>query len=450
MSAPLDQDNEAGARAEAALARFLSLHPKSIDLSLDRMARLLDRLGRPQDRLPPVIHVAGTNGKGSTVALIRALAEAQGLSVHAYTSPHLVRFHERIRIAGRLISDTALADVLARCEAANDGAPITFFEMTTAAALLAFSETRADLTLLEVGLGGRLDATNLVERTAVCVISPVSYDHQRFLGDTLGEIAGEKAGILRPSIPAIIGPQAAEALAVIEARAQALGAPLKVFGSDFSAQLEGETLVLEEKGTGTRRLAAPALAGPHQAGNAALAILALETALGRKLPETTVNSGLKAARWPARLQRLSPGPVTALAPGAEVWLDGAHNLQGAEALARALSAMPPAEDGPTLIMAMQADKDADGILRAFAPLSPFVICVPQQNSTAGMDAAILQGRGARAGLHCLRANTLFEAMKIANARHGLQVAAPRKRRIVICGSLYLAGAVLRENNEIPN
>ncbi len=289
MSAPLDQDNEAGARAEAALARFLSLHPKSIDLSLDRMARLLDRLGRPQDRLPPVIHVAGTNGKGSTVALIRALAEAQGLSVHAYTSPHLVWFHERIRIAGRLISDTALADVLARCEAANDGAPITFFEMTTAAALLAFSETRADLTLLEVGLGGRLDATNLVETTAVCVISPVSYDHQRFLGDTLGEIAGEKAGILRPSIPAIVGPQAAEALNVIRTRAQALGAPLRVFGADFSAALAGDALILSENGTGTRTFAAPALVGPHQAGNAALAILALEAALNRMLSKTTVK-----------------------------------------------------------------------------------------------------------------------------------------------------------------
>ncbi|MGC1109525.1 MAG: Mur ligase family protein, partial [Methylovirgula sp.] len=303
-----------------------------MDLSLGRVIRLLDALGAPQNHLPPVIHVAGTNGKGSSIAFMRAMLEAAGKSVHVYTSPHLVRFHERIRLGrkggGRLVGDSELAAVLKLCENVNAGAPITFFEITTAAALKLFSEHPADVLLLEVGLGGRLDATNVVERPLATLITPVSIDHSEFLGSTIAEIAAEKAGILKPGVAAIMSAQPADALAVMERRAGAIGAPLRVAGRDFFAREEHGRLLFEDE-RGLLDLPLPRLVGRHQHQNAAAAIATLRAAEPH-IPTAAIELGIATARWPARLQRLQRGRVLAPAPeGAEIWLDGAHNEEGA-------------------------------------------------------------------------------------------------------------------------
>jgi dihydrofolate synthase/folylpolyglutamate synthase len=323
-------------RSDDLLARLLTLHPKLIDLTLGRMERLLAALDHPERRLPPVIHIAGTNGKGSTLACLRAGLEAERARVHAYTSPHLVRFHERIRLAGALVSEAELAALLADCEAANGGAAITFFEITTAAAFLGFARHPADWLLLEVGLGGRLDATNVVDRPALCVITPVSYDHQQYLGETLGEIAGEKAGILKPGVPCVVAPQEPEGLAVIEARAEAVGAPLLIHGRDWMVWTERDRLVVQD-GTGLADLPLPRLPGAHQVINAGAAVAGLR-ALGRS--EAAQEAAPARAEWPARLQRLTRGPLAEAAPGVELWLDGGHNAAAGEGLAAALAAMP--------------------------------------------------------------------------------------------------------------
>jgi dihydrofolate synthase/folylpolyglutamate synthase len=328
-------------RIEAVLSRLGGLHPKRIDavdgntLALDRIERLLAALGNPQDALPPVIHVAGTNGKGSTVATLRACLEAAGFRVHVFTSPHLVRFNERIRIAGTLIDDATLADLLEECERANLGAPITFFEVTTTAAFLAFARTPADFTLLEVGLGGRHDTTNVVRRPLVTAITPVSLDHQAFLGDTIAQIAGEKAGILKPSVPAVIGPQLAEAERVIEARAAALGAPLYRWQREWRAE-ERAGGMRYEGGRWHLDLPLPSLPGAHQLANAGTAIACLEQLAGGSLSATAIADGLRHIDWPARLQRLQRGPLVEILPrGWELWLDGGHNPAAGEVLGAA-------------------------------------------------------------------------------------------------------------------
>lgn len=435
---------------ESIFERLLALHPKLIDLSLERMWRVLERLGHPERRLPPVIHVAGTNGKGSTVAFMRAVLEAAGKRVHVYTSPHLVRFNERIRLAGALVDDSTLTDALARAERANDGAPITFFEITTAAAMLLFSEVPADVLLLEVGLGGRLDATNVVDQPLVSVITPVSIDHVDFLGETVSAIALEKAGILKRGVPAVIARQPREALAVIERQAARLGAPLAIMGEQFQAHEEGGRLVVADE-DGLMDLPRPRLVGPHQIGNAGLAVEALRVAGQRdpafRLPPAAFEEGMRAASWPARLQRLGPGPLTQRAPeGVDVWLDGGHNAAGGQALAAALADLEDRVSRPlVMIVGMLGTKDAGSFLAPFAGLARELVAVPVPGESKGQPPEAV---AAAARAHGISAST---ARSVAEALDGLKTfpvgPAPR---VLIAGSLYLAGAVLGENGSLPD
>nr|WP_246549016.1 folylpolyglutamate synthase/dihydrofolate synthase family protein [Ancylobacter oerskovii] len=428
---------------------MLALHPKLIDLSLDRMERLLARLGHPERRLPPLIHVAGTNGKGSTVAFMRAMLEAGGKRVHVYTSPHLVRFNERIRLAGRLVEDAPLVDALDRAEKANGGEPITFFEITTAAAFLLFAEVEADVLLLEVGLGGRLDATNVVETALASVITPVSIDHVDFLGDTVAAIAGEKAGILKPGVPAVIGRQNEAALRVIERQAARMRAPLTIMGEQFQAHEEGGRLIVADE-NGLVDLPRPRLVGPHQIENAGLAVEALRIAAqllpSLALPPQAFEDGIRAAEWPARLQRLGPGPLTARAPeGVEVWLDGGHNAAGGQALAAALADIEDRAPRPlVLIVGMLGTKDSGAFLAPFAGLARELIAVPVPGEHKGRPPEEVAAAGAAHGL------SSSTAPSVAAALDGLAdyPTAPPPR-VLIAGSLYLAGAVLGENGNLP-
>ncbi|TGY89066.1 bifunctional folylpolyglutamate synthase/dihydrofolate synthase [Marinicauda algicola] len=420
---------------EAALARLARLHPKKIDLSLDRIERLLDALGRPQDRLPPVIHIAGTNGKGSTAAFLKAMFEAQGERVHVYTSPHLVRFNERITLAGESVGDAALREAFARCEAANDDNPITFFEITTAAAFLLFSETPADRLILETGLGGRVDATNVLPAPQVTVITPVSLDHREFLGDTVAAIAAEKAGIVKRGRPLVIGPQHDEALDAILARARAFAAPVYLWGQDFRAYPEHGRLVYEEEEL-LWDLPAPGLVGSHQTANAAVAIKAARLA---GLSEEAARKGLPAARWPARLQRLTGGPLHEVAArhGAALWLDGGHNPAAAEVLAASLGELESAEERPlVLVCAFSANKDAEAFFSYFEGLASRVVAVTFSGGREGAKSAQETADAARAaGIPAQTAAGLVEAIHDACEDYD-------HPRILICGSLYLAGEVL--------
>ncbi len=406
----------------AALAAFQGRYPQSIELSLGRIETLLAALGDPQHRLPPTIHVAGTNGKGSTCAYLRAIAEAAGLVVHAFTSPHLVRFNERIRLAGRLIGDEALTDVLKRTRAALGDGQITHFEATTAAALLAFSETPADLLILEVGLGGRFDATNVIRTPDLCVITPVDYDHKQFLGTDLARIAWEKAGIIKPGIPVVSALQARVCADVIAAEADRLGAPLATVAAADLAELP-DTI---------------ALPGQHQRHNAALAAKAITTWDPVRTGPAAVARGVTEADWPARMQRLGSGPVTALAGGADVWLDGGHNPHAAQALAALLREM----GGRTvLVSAMMASKDHAGFFFPFAGAVEAVYTVPNSEGHAGADPEALAIAARSATAHVRPFADFDGAMRAAAAR--------TPDRILICGSLYLAGDVLFANGEAP-
>ncbi|MDB5439022.1 MAG: FolC bifunctional protein [Caulobacteraceae bacterium] len=391
--------------------------------------------------MPPVIHVAGTNGKGSTIAYLRAMAEAADLRVHVFTSPHLVRFAERVRLAGRLISDQALAELLARAEAANAGEPITFFEITAAAALLAFAETPADLCLIEVGLGGRYDATNVV-RPALSVIAPVALDHREFLGDSLSAIAGEKAGIIKPGVPVVCARQADEAMAVIEAEATRLSAPLTVMGQDFDAWSEHGRLVVQMHDR-LLDLPLPSLAGPHQIDNAGLAVMAAGLISLPAIPEAAIAQGVREALWPARMQRLRTGPLAerATAAGAELWLDGGHNPHAAGAAALALGRMS-ARDGArvVLIVGMLANKDAAGFFSAFSDLRPQVFTTSFDAPTAA-DPVRLAAAAQAVGLAAQACGSLDQALDAALADGG------RGLRVTIIGSLYLAGEVLARSPE---
>ena len=319
------------------LQRMMTFHPKVIDLTLDRVHRLLAALGNPERHLPPVIHIAGTNGKGSTQAMIRAGLEAGGSKVHAYTSPHLAYFHERIRLAGEVITEPALTALLDECVQKNGTGAITFFEITTCAAFLAFARTPADYTLLEVGLGGRLDATNVVDKPALTIITPVSIDHQQYLGDTLPEIAFEKAGIIKRGVPVIIGPQEDAGMAVIEARALKLGAPVLAFGQHWHVTEERGRMVYQDE-RGLLDLPLPNLPGPHQIHNAGAALAALRY-LGKSSADC--EAAVTRAYWPARMQRLRKGPLAEMAPEVELWLDGGHNPAGGQAVAATLARDDP-------------------------------------------------------------------------------------------------------------
>ena len=430
--------------SDAILERLSRLHPKIIDLSLGRVERLLSRLGHPEAALPPVVHVAGTNGKGSTIAYLRAMLEAAGRQVQAYTSPHLVRFHERIRLAEGLIPEAELAALLEDCEAANGAEPITYFEITTVAAFLAFARHPADVLLLEVGLGGRLDATNVVARPALSVITPVSIDHTQFLGETLEAIAFEKAGILKPGVPAVIGPQAPAARAVIEAQAARVGAPLYLHGRDWDftpGEAGGDwTLHLGQE---RLTLPAPALPGGHQIANAATALACAERLAGFDLDATARRRGLAEAAWPGRLQRLTGGALAeALPAGWELWLDGGHNAAAAESLAETAAGWC---DRPLhIVYGMMRNKAVAAYLRLLAPGAASLSAVPIPGEAGALSAAEAAEAARAVGFAAEAFESVTDALA-ALAQRG----ADGPARLLICGSLYLAGRVLAENGTPP-
>ena len=434
---------------DSIVARLMTLHPKRIDLSLDRMWRLLDALGHPERQLPPVIHVAGTNGKGSTIAFMRAILEAADLRVHVYTSPHLVRFNERFRLGaedeGRLASDEELGDALNECERVNAGAPITVFEITTAAGLLLFARSPADVLLLEVGMGGRLDATNVVDSPLASVITPVSFDHIEHLGDTVGKIAAEKAGILKQGVPAIVAAQPRDALLAIERQAARIKAPIKIAGEDWTATEERGRLVYQDD-AGLLDLPAPRLYGRHQFENAGVAIAALRAVGDLKLPPAAFEIGIAKADWPARMQRLSQGRLAALAPsGSELWLDGGHNADGGRAIANALADLEERVSRPlVLIVGMLSTKDCESFLKNFAGLARRIVAVPIPRQDKSLSADAIAAAARAVGIPA-QSGTDLEAALAAIGRFELE-APPR---ILITGSLYLAGAVLGANGTPP-
>ena len=424
------------------LERVMRLHPRSIDLGLERIERVLTALGSPEQKLPPIVHVAGTNGKGSLVAYLRAMAEAAGYRVHVYTSPHLVRFNERIRVAGQIIDDGALDEMLTECEQANGEQPITFFEITTAAAYLAFARVPADLTIVEVGLGGRYDATNVIQ-PALSAITPIGYDHTGFLGDKLEGIAGEKAGILKHAVPAVTGRQREVSAQVIAAEAHKLAAPLFRMGREWQVsprasgfRYESDLLTLD--------LPAPALAGAHQVDNAATAVACIERlrAANFSIDDAAIRKGLASVEWPARLQKLTRGPlVEQLPPGCELWLDGGHNEDCGLALARMASdwAKEPAPLPLYLVFGMLTTKDASGFLRPLARHATAARAVPFPEGHSAYTPREACAKAADVGLDCAPANDIGAALE------DLLASQPAPMRILICGSLYLAGEVLARN-----
>lgn len=417
-------------RAEAIVERLHALHPKLIDLSLGRMERALAALGHPERHLPPVVHVAGTNGKGSTCAFLRAIAEAAGLRVHVFTSPHLVHFHERVRLAGSLVSDADLTAALEEAEARNAGEPITVFEITTAAAFLLFSRVPADLLVLEVGLGGRLDATNVVERPAATAITGVSMDHMDFLGDTLGAIAAEKAGIIKPGVPCATGAQAPEAAEAIARIAADRVAPLLARGRDWRCDLRTDGMHYADA-RGALDLPPPALPGPHQAENAGIAIAALRAWNPAWLTDLAIARGVASAQWPARMQRLHGALAASLPAGFELWLDGGHNAGAGEALAAHL---PSWRDRPLhLVVGMKKGKASEAFLRPLIPFATSLHAVAEPGQHLAMpveDIVAASGGVAQPG------PTVAEALaKIARDQP--------PGRVLVCGSLYLAGEVLK-------
>lgn len=416
--------------SDVILERMMALHPKVIDLTLDRVWRLLAALDNPQNDLPPVVHIAGTNGKGSTQAMIRAGLEAAGKHVHAYTSPHLARFHERIRLAGDLIAEDHLSTVLDECYSKNGGENITYFEITTCAALLAMARTPADYTLLEVGLGGRLDATNVIDSPAVSIITPISIDHEAFLGNTLTKIAGEKAGIIKRGCPVIVGPQTDEAMDVIEATAARLGAPMFAYGQHWHIARERDRLVYQDE-AGLLDMPLPNLPGAHQYQNAGAAIAALRY-LG--FDAAACEAAVSTAQWPARMQRLKRGPVIDAAPDAEIWLDGGHNPAAGEAIGAHLASLPKR---PTyLICGMLNTKDIGGYLRPMAEQAEHLFAVSIPGETNTLTAQDTANAALTAGM---AAST---ALSVQNAVEEIVRITPRAR-ILICGSLYLAGNILK-------
>jgi dihydrofolate synthase/folylpolyglutamate synthase len=435
--------------SDALIARFLGLHPKAIDLSLGRVERLLEAIGSPHRRLPPVIHVAGTNGKGSTVAFMRAILEAAGLRVHVYTSPHLVRFHERIRLGqpggGRFVDEARLVEALAACEAANQGAPITVFEITMAAAFKLFNENPADVLLLEVGLGGRFDATNVISHPAAAVVTPVSMDHAEHLGDTVTKIAGEKAGIFKRGAPAVIAFQEPEPSAVLEAAAERVGASrIWVGGQEFHVHEEAGRLVYQDEDR-LMDLPLPRLTGRHQHVNAATAIAGLRAA-GYDFANATFESGLAQVDWPARMQRLSRGRLAdMLPPGSELWLDGGHNADGGRVLAEAMADLQDRNPAPlTMIVGMLGTKDTAAVLKPFAGLARELIAVPIPGQQAARTPDEIVALAASVGLNARPALSVSAAIEEIG-----KLGWAHPPRVLICGSLYLAGEVLSLNGTPP-
>lgn len=442
---PNDEVLAQGCYSDAVLDRLGKLHPKIIDLSLGRTLDLLERLGRPQDKLPPVIHVAGTNGKGSLIAYLRAMLEAADKKVHVYTSPHLVRFHERIRVAGKLITEEELTTLLEGCEKANDGRNITFFEITTVAGFYAFSQTPADALLLETGLGGEFDSTNVVDQPHLTAITPISIDHTQYLGDTMELIAKAKAGIIKPGVPCVVARQRPEVLAVVKTRAAELGAPLYVEGEDWSFEPlpDDQGVFFKMKGA-ERRYSNPSLLGEHQLGNAALAVACAEILQESDdfgLSEDKRNQGLQRAYWPGRMQHLDQGRLRDLlrATGQsewDLWLDGGHNESAGQALSEIFKKW---DDKPLhLVYGMLNTKAACDYLRPLAPHADSLRAIPIPGAPESLTATEAAREAEEAG---------FDAKTASSAREALEgiLAMERPGRIIICGSLYLAGAILREN-----
>jgi dihydrofolate synthase/folylpolyglutamate synthase len=429
------------AQSDLVLERVMRLHPKIIDLELSRVERLLKLVGHPERNLPPVIHVAGTNGKGSVIAYLRAMLEAAGKRVHVYTSPHLVRFHERIRLAGELIEEQALVDLIEECERANGGDAITFFEITTVAAFLAFARTPADILLLETGLGGEFDATNVIAAPCAAIIMPISFDHMQYLGDSLSKIAAAKAGILKKGRPAIVAPQPPEAAAVIEKRAADLNAPLWRCGREWKFEINDEGFTYRDA-KGDMTLPKPVLPGRHQFGNAAAAVAATRWLEDFALSEQHIAAGLTNAVWPARMQHLRRGPlVDLLPPKWELWLDGGHNEDAGQVIAGMITEWQAAERKPvSLIFGMLTSKDPLAFLRPLAPLAEDLSAVGIPGDHASLPVSDSVGFARQAGLPAEGYESTTAALTAIIARHG-----PAPRRVLICGSLYLAGTVLAEN-----
>lgn len=430
-----------GQSSDIILERFARLHPKEIDLSLDRVLRLLDTLGNPHKQLKGVVHVAGTNGKGSTVAHMRSMLEAADKRVHMFTSPHLVRFHERIVLGGpgggREISESALCDALLRVEAANAGAPITFFEITTVAAFLVFAEQPADFVLLETGLGGRLDATNVIDQPALTVITPISRDHERFLGADLSGIAFEKAGILKKGVPCIVSRQEPAVFDVIEKRARELDAPLITQGQEWDAFEQHGRLVFQTD-TSLLDLPLPRLAGRHQMDNAGTALAAIRALAGQTVSTNALAKGLKSAHWPARLQNLTDSTLSAHVPeGSEIWLDGGHNEAAAKILAHAMAEMEERKPLPLhLVCGMMAGKDAAAFFRQFSTLAGWAGIIPIPGQENACEPHELAAIAKDAGLEAEAMPGLIAALEASKNPSG------QPARILICGSLYLAGEIL--------
>jgi dihydrofolate synthase / folylpolyglutamate synthase len=433
------------ASIEDIVARLQTLHPRLIDLTLDRMTRILAQLGHPERKLPPVIHVAGTNGKGSVIAFLRAMLEADGKRVHVYTSPHLVRFNERFRLAGQLASDDELAAALAECERVNAGAALTLFEITTAAGLLMFSRHPADVLLLEVGLGGRLDATNVVDEPLATVITPVALDHAEYLGENLDQVAAEKAGIIKEGVPVIVGLQQRDALSVIGRRASRLNAPLHIAGEDWTAGEEHGRLVFQDEER-LLDLPAPKLYGRHQFDNAGLAVATLRAIPAITPRASAFEAGVVNAEWPARMQRLTAGTLFLRAPqGGELWLDGGHNPDGGRAIAAALADLEERVSRPlVLIVGMLASKDCAGFLRNFSGLTRRIIAIPIEGQKNALSPDEIAGMARGVGIPAMTRSSIKAAL---DAVERLELDPPP--RILITGSLYLAGEVLKQNDGAP-
>lgn len=438
--------------AEQEIDKLMALHPKGFDLSLDRIRRLLEVLGNPHEKLPPVIHIAGTNGKGSATAFCRALLEAAGLAVHVHTSPHLVAWHERYRIGVRngrsaIVDDELFADALRRVAAANAGQTITVFEILTAVTFLLFSEQPADAVILEVGLGGRFDATNVVDKPAVSVIMPISLDHQPYLGDRVELIAAEKAGIMKRGCPVVIGRQEYDAaLEVLSDTASRLSCPVAIYGQDYSGHEEFGRLIYEDE-FGLADLPLPRLPGRHQIANAAAAIRAVKAA-GFALTDTMIEKAMSTVDWPGRLQRLSEGRLLALAPqGSEVWVDGGHNPGAGEVIAEAMAGFEERQARPLyLVIGMINTKDPIGYFRAFADIAEHAFTVPIRGTDAGLDPVVLAQAAFDAGLIAEPMGSVEEALVEIAQRHTSEEESPR---ILIGGSLYLVGNVLADNGTPP-
>jgi dihydrofolate synthase/folylpolyglutamate synthase len=433
--------------SDIVLERLTKLHPKLIDLELDRTQRLLAAVGHPERQLPPVIHVAGTNGKGSVIAYLRSILEAAGYRVHVYISPHLVRFHERIRLNGKLIDESLLISLLEECEHANGGVPITFFEITTVAAFLAFTREPADIVLLETGVGGEFDATNVIDQPIATVLMPISFDHMQFFGNTLTLIAKAKAGIMKHGRPAIISPQPDEAMAVFEAKAAELKVPMHRFGREWTCDGDLKNALRFTDGRGPRIYPAPGLAGRHQFRNAGCAIATTAVLDGFRITDAHIAQGLRNVTWPARMQRLVRGPLVDMLPKDgkwELWLDGGHNAEAGEVIATMLADWRAQDGKPAhLIFGMLNTKDPVAFLKQLAPHAEDMAAVAIPGDHASLSIEECVAAGAEVGLLSQGYRSVEAALRaLVDAHEG----STEPRRVLICGSLYLAGTVLAEND----